>query len=191
MTQQQRSQEQQAQQPQQEQRGSHPESPWLRGPVAGIAPGLQPVAHALIAAMEEAAEFVADFPDERLWDEPAGLASVGFHLTHIPGSLDRLFTYARGEPLSDEQRAALSKERSGPDLGVTTDELLARLTDRLQAAVKELEGYGADELHQERLIGSKKIPSTVQGALFHAAEHTQRHIGQLLVTARVVAAGRS
>lgn len=165
------------------------EPAWLRGAVPGVIPGLQPVAHALLDAMEEAAKFVADLPDEKLWDRPAGLASVGFHLRHIPGSLDRLFTYARGEPLSDEQRDALAKERSGPDTSVSTSELLAGLTARLQGAIEELRSYDAGRLHEERLVGSKKLPSTVQGALFHAAEHTQRHVGQLLVTSRVVASG--
>lgn len=169
----------------------HQEPAWLRGEVAGVIPGLQPVAHALLEARDEAAKFMTGFPDELLWVSPAGLASVGFHLRHIPGSLDRLFTYARGEPLSEEQRSALAREKSGPEAGASGEQLVARLSRRLEAAIEELKMYTADDLHRERLIGSKRLPSSVQGALFHAAEHTQRHVGQLLVTTRVVAAEAS
>ncbi|MEI9810890.1 MAG: hypothetical protein WDO16_25110 [Bacteroidota bacterium] len=39
-----------------------------------------------------------------------------------------------------------------------------------------------------RGVGRAKIPSTVMGLLFHAAEHTMRHTGQLLVTAGILKA---
>ncbi|HZJ10859.1 MAG TPA: DinB family protein [Trueperaceae bacterium] len=161
--------------------------PWLRGPVKDVAAGLQPVAHALMQTIEEATAGVAGLPDDRLWRRPAGLASVGFHLKHIAGVVDRLFTYARGDALSPEQRQALAQESREPDVPMTVTQLLDALTRRLEGAIEELKTLGASDLQAERLVGSKKLPSTVQGLLFHAAEHSQRHVGQLLVTAKVVA----
>src|SRR5690606_19193300 len=109
-----------------------------------------------------------------------------FHLLHIAGVIDRLFTYARGAALSDEQRASLAseaRERASED---SVSELLLAMTRRLEEAIDELKTVAEATLHDERLVGSKKLPSTVQGLLFHAAEHAQRHVGQLLVTAKVV-----
>ena len=80
---------------------------WLRGPLPGISSVLQPVAHALVQAREEAETLMKDFPEEKLWDRPAGVASVGFHLQHFSGVLSRLFTYARGESLEGRVDPAL------------------------------------------------------------------------------------
>ncbi|MEI9810891.1 MAG: hypothetical protein WDO16_25115 [Bacteroidota bacterium] len=83
---------------------------WLRGPVEGIPALLQPAAHALLQARDEVRAALQDFPDEKLWEKPAGAASVGFHLQHLRGVLDRLFTYAKDEPLSQVQLEALANE---------------------------------------------------------------------------------
>src|SRR5688500_702895 len=83
---------------------------WLRGPVADIPSLLQPVVHALLQAQEEIYALLQDFPDELLWEKPAGVASVGFHLQHLTGVLDRLFTYAKGEQLSQSQLQYLKEE---------------------------------------------------------------------------------
>jgi hypothetical protein len=80
--------------------------------VPGIPEQLQPVAHALIGAAEDAAEAVAGLTPSELWVSPGGAASIGFHLMHLSGSTDRLFTYARGDGLSDAQRTALAAERA-------------------------------------------------------------------------------
>lgn len=167
---------------------TNPTHPWLRGPETGIATGLQPVAHALIQTIEEVTEFVAGFPDEKLWVRPQGLASVGFHLRHIAGVVDRLFTYARGHQLTPEQRQAGLQESKEPESPTTVAELLESMTARLERALQELQEFDGAKLHEPIEVGSKRLPSTVQGALFHAAEHSQRHTGQLLVTAKVVAA---
>ena len=92
---------------------------WLRGPIEGVPDSLQPVAHALIQAREEARDMLRDFPAELLWTRPGGVASVGFHLQHISGVVDRLFTYARGESLTAEQRDALAREGSPPAVLMT------------------------------------------------------------------------
>jgi uncharacterized damage-inducible protein DinB len=147
---------------------------------------LQPVAHALQQAREEARAGLRDFPDERLWDRPAGVASVGFHLQHIAGVIDRLFTYARSESLSDAQLAAREREGSRPASAGGLADLLDGIDARVALALNELRSIEPQTLTDTRLVGRQKLPSTRLGLLFHAAEHVQRHIGQLLVTARVL-----
>ena len=85
---------------------------WLRGPLPDVIPELQPVVHSLLQVREEIAG-VATLPDNKLWTKPGGAASIGFHLLHLAGSLDRLLTYARGKVLNAAQRAALEAEASG------------------------------------------------------------------------------
>ena len=158
---------------------------WLRGPVAGVPDPLQPVAHALIQAREEARDVLCDFPAELLWTRPAGLASVGFHLQHIAGVIDRLFTYARGESLSDVQRQALAKEGSSSESSGSVNDLLSVLDAEVERALAQLRATEPRALVEVRRVGRKQLPSTMLGLLFHAAEHSQRHVGQMLVTARV------
>jgi len=158
---------------------------WLCGPVEGVPDSLQPVAHALIQARDEARDVLQDFPAELLWTRPAGLASVGFHLQHIAGVIDRLFTYARGEALSDEQRAVLGKEGAPPNPAVAVNELLDLLDAQVDRALHQLRTTQPGALSEIRAVGIRRLPATLLGLLFHAAEHAQRHIGQMLVTARV------
>jgi uncharacterized damage-inducible protein DinB len=161
---------------------------WLRGPVTGIIPPLQPVAHALIQARDEVNVAMHDFPQTHLWDRPADVASVGFHLRHMAGVIDRLFTYARGEPLNDEQRAYLAAESQPIDVSV--ESLVANFSQTVDHALDDLRAIDDPEKPWEaRAVGRLALPSTVAGLLFHSAEHTMRHLGQLLVTARVVAGG--
>jgi uncharacterized damage-inducible protein DinB len=164
---------------------------WLRGPIAGVAPLLQPVAHALVQAREEVHGIVATLPDAALWTRPAGMASAGFHLQHLSGVLDRLFTYARGESLTGSQLTALSLEGSEPSSPVTARALGLAFDARVEAALIQLRETPAESLVEARAVGRAGLPSTVIGLLTHAAEHTMRHVGQLLVTARVVAGPES
>ena len=159
---------------------------WLRGPVEGVPDVLQPIAHALIQAREETRRLLEGFPAELLWTRPVGLASVGFHLQHITGVVDRLFTYARGESLSPEQQETLAREGREPETTVSVNELLDSLDAQVDRALDHLRAMQPQMLTERRLVGRKQLPSTVMGLLFHAAEHAQRHVGQLLVTARVV-----
>ena len=158
---------------------------WLRGPVDSVPALLQPVAHALLQAREDVTALVAGLPAARLWDRPGGAASAGFHLQHLAGVLDRMLTYARGEPLSDAQFAALRAE-GVPDDTLSPASLLAAFSDRIDAALAQLRATDPATLAEARPVGRKALPSTVIGTLVHAAEHTQRHVGQLLVTVRVV-----
>ena len=158
---------------------------WLRGPLPGIIPVLQPVAHAVLQARMEVQQALLDFPEDLLWQQPAGVASVAFHLQHLAGVLDRLFTYARGEQLSERQLNALQKEGK-EDNPIHLTDLVQLFSIQVEAAIRQLENTPEILLTETRAVGRKQIPSTVLGLLFHAAEHTQRHTGQLLVTARVL-----
>ncbi len=157
---------------------------WLRGPLPDVPPLLQPIAHALLQARDEVAEAMRDFPDEKKDERPAGVASVNFHLRHLTGVLDRLLTYARAETLSPTQLAYLAAE--GEAGGAEIGDLLRSFSERVERAVEELKGLREQTLTEFRGVGRAQLPSTVIGLLVHAAEHTTRHLGQLLVTARVV-----
>ncbi len=161
---------------------------WLCGPVTGIPPLLQPVAHALLQAKREVGIITERFPDHLLWERPAGLASPAFHLLHLTGVLDRLFTYARGEQLQHSQLQYLREEAIPRPL--TTRMLANDFYEQVDKALQQLQHTSEHTLTEIRGVGRKQIPSTVVGLLFHAAEHTQRHVGQLLVTARVLQDGR-
>ena len=164
---------------------SQPE-PWLRGPVAGIPPLLMPVAHALVMAREDVEAAISALSADELWARPNGAASAGFHAMHLAGSLDRLFTYARGEQLGDEQRAALEREKSPPPLSAA--QLVRLVNDTVDRALAQLRATDERTLLEPREVGRMKLPSNVLGLLFHAAEHTQRHVGQVVTTAKVVRA---
>jgi len=156
---------------------------WLRGPLPHVPSLLQPVAHALLQAREEVMTLMESFPEDLLWEQPAGVASPGFHPQHLTGVLDRLFTYAKGQSLDEHQLAALAVEGSRePAIGLSG--LLERFSRQVDLAIRQLEHTAETELTQVRGVGRAKLPSTVLGLLFHAAEHTQRHNGQLLVTVR-------
>jgi uncharacterized damage-inducible protein DinB len=157
---------------------------WLRGPLPDIPPLLQPVAHALLQAREEVVAAMAAFPEERLWERPGGVASVGFHLQHLAGVLDRLFTYARGKGLDDAQTRKLAAEGT-PEPGTGLRELVAAFERQVDLALEQLRNTNERTLTEYRAVGRAQLPSTVLGLLVHAAEHSQRHVGQLLVTVRV------
>jgi hypothetical protein len=151
-----------------------------------VPPLLQPVAHSLLQCREEVDAKLSALDAAQLVTRPAGAASIAFHLIHAMGSLDRLLTYARGEQLSDAQLAALRAE-SGVDAATQDGAVLAR---RFGAAVEEalvqVRATPERELLAAREVGRARLPSTVIGLLFHSAEHTQRHVGQAVTTARIV-----
>lgn len=159
---------------------------WLRGPIENIPSLLQPVAHSLLQAREEVKELMKDFPDEFLWIKPAGAASVGFHLQHLKGVLDRLFTYANGKALSEQQLTALKAEGDPEKTSANTVELVQAFNQQVDQALDELQQISEHTLTEHRAVGRAQLPSTVMGLLFHAAEHTMRHLGQLIVTIKVV-----
>jgi len=161
---------------------------WQRGPIENIPALLQPVAHALLQAREEVGEIMNGFPENLLWEKPAGAASPGFHLQHITGVLDRLFTYARNESLTNGQAYTLSVEGDKDKTTQSMFQLIELFNNQVSISIDELSKTNVETLTDVRTVGRKKIPSTLIGLYFHAAEHTMRHIGQLLVTVKVLKA---
>jgi len=160
--------------------------PWLRGPVAGIPPLLQPAAHAFLMALEDVEAAVADLTPDQLWLKPGSAAAVGFHLVHLAGSTDRLLTYAGGQALSAAQRTALAGERALAPPYPALDPLLTVWRTTVANALRQLATTPEATLNNARLVGRAQLPSTVLGLLFHAAEHAQRHVGQLVTTAKII-----
>lgn len=159
---------------------------WLEGPVEGIPPQLMPVAHALLQAQYDLRAATTGIAPQQLWHRPNGAASLGFHLRHIAGSLDRLLTYALGGELSDIQREYLAREKAEPEELIPLEILLAHLDRTVETAIGILHDIPDAFLLNPRLVGRAQRPSTVIGLLFHAAEHTQRHTGQVITTAKFV-----
>ncbi len=157
---------------------------WQRGPVAGVPSVLQPVAHILLQVRESVLEMVNGLSDAEWNARPAGVASAAFHVRHITGVIDRLFTYADGRTLTDAQFAALRVERD-PVAMADVPDVLQALSERVDAAVDELRTIDPEVLGEWRGVGRAQLPSTVIGCLVHGAEHAMRHVGQLSVTVRV------
>jgi uncharacterized damage-inducible protein DinB len=160
---------------------------WLRGALPNVPQLLQPVAHALLQAREEINSLMIDFPEALLWESVAGMASVGFHLQHLTGVLDRLFTYAADKSLNDDQLIYLSKE--GKDQSGKVNLLVTAFNNKVDWAIDQLKQINEQTLTETRGVGRAQIPSTVIGLLVHSAEHTMRHAGQLLVTVSILKAG--
>lgn len=161
---------------------------WQRGPVDGVPAVLQPVAHILLQVRESVNEIVDGLTEAQWNARPANVASAAFHVRHMAGVIDRLFTYARGESLSESQFAALRAEKlpvSLSDVPVVLDDL----SRRVDLAIDELRRVDPSTLGDFRPVGRAKLPSTVIGCLVHGAEHAMRHVGQLSVTTRVARAG--
>lgn len=158
---------------------------WQRGPVEGVPGILQPVAHILLQVQESVHELTDGLTEEQWNARPSGVASAAFHVRHMAGVIDRLFSYARGEPLSDSQFAALKGEGDV----MRMDEVpsaLERLDQRIRDAIQELRAIDTTTLEDFRGVGRAQLPSTVIGCLVHGAEHAMRHVGQLSVTVRIV-----
>ena len=158
---------------------------WMRGPIAGLIPLLQPVAHAILQAREEVNLMMIDFSNELIWERPNAVASVAFHLQHLSGVLDRLFTYANNQILNEDQLELLALESDSTQF-LTVKGLLTRFNNQVNKALTQLKNIEEKTLLEPRSIGRKQIPTNQLGLLFHAAEHTQRHVGQLLVTIKML-----
>ncbi|WP_353195461.1 DinB family protein [Parapedobacter defluvii] len=158
---------------------------WMRGPISGVPALLQPVAHALLQVKEEVAVYMEDFDNRYLWQRPGGRAAVGFHLQHMDGVIERMFTYANNQALSEAQFARLRAE--GMEMPeISGAGLVIALQERVDWAIGQLKQTDENQLTHPRYLGRKRIPTTLIGLLFHAAEHTQRHLGQLFVTLKLV-----
>ncbi|MBV9963430.1 MAG: DinB family protein [Parafilimonas sp.] len=161
---------------------------WLKGPIHYVPDLLQPVAHALLQAKEEINEMMKNFEESLLWRRPASVASVAFHLQHIAGVQDRLLTYAKEKMLNDEQLIYLQNEGKENET-ITLTALLENVNRQTEKSIEQLKETDPNTLTDKREVGRKKLPSTVLGLLFHSAEHTMRHTGQMLVTVTILKAG--
>jgi hypothetical protein len=156
---------------------------WLRGPLPGYPPELMPVAHALLQAREDLERHAGAATVEELWERPGGAAAPGFHIRHLAGSIDRLFTYARGAMLDEEQRSMLTREG---EPGAPAAELISAAQATIDRALAQLRGTARETLLEPREVGRARLPSTVLGVLMHAAEHTTRHLGQMKTTLKIL-----
>jgi uncharacterized damage-inducible protein DinB len=157
--------------------------PWLRGTLHEVSAVPRAVLHALEFAKEDLAHWCGELTGEELNFRYAGIAPVAFHLRHIARSLDRLLTYAEGHPLNAAQIAALQTEAKD---GTERDEVFAELDASLKRAAMRIRAIDPDRLDEPRAVGTKALPTTVGGLLVHIADHTQRHVGQALTTAKFV-----
>jgi uncharacterized damage-inducible protein DinB len=158
---------------------------WLSGALEGFSPTLMPAAHALVQAETDVEKAVNGLTTKELWMKLNGAPPVGFHLLHIAGSIDRLLTYARGENLKQEQFDFLSAET---DSSQTEDAaaVLQLTRESIHDALETIQQTSDDILFEPRTVGRMNLPTNVFGLLFHIAEHTQRHTGQIVATAKIV-----
>jgi uncharacterized damage-inducible protein DinB len=161
---------------------SRPE-PWLRATLTDLPAEQRAVLHALYLAQEDIQQWCLPLTEEELSASPHGLPSVAFHLRHIVGSLDRLLTYAEGKTLDSEQKRWMVAEMDSP---TNRDELLALFEQRLTAASARVRAIPMERWPEPRGVGRKQLPTTVAGLLIHCADHTQRHVGQAITTAKVL-----
>lgn len=158
--------------------------PWLSGTHTDLPAVLRAVVHALEMAREDIDAAVAPLSDAALDARPGNAASIAFHLRHIPRSLDRLLTYAEGNQLSPAQLDALQSEG---EPGGSRADLLAAFHQGLEAAMQRVRALAGADLEQARGVGRKALPTSVGGLLVHCADHTLRHTGQVVTTAKFVA----
>lgn len=159
------------------------EEPWLRGPFAGVSPLLAPLLASFQQAREDLARHTDGLTTEQIWTAPPGCGTVGFHLRHIAGSTERLMSYLRGRELTPAQLTALHAEK---EPGAGREDLLAAVDRAFRDAEGVVRTIDPNTLADPRWVGRKRLPTTVIGILTHIAEHTQRHVGQVIVTGRWV-----
>lgn len=167
-------------------RNEHPQAlpePWLRGTRTDTQAVVRGVLHALDLAREDGLRSCEGLSLEQLNASPFGLTPLSYHLRHIPRSLDRLLTYAEGGQLSDRQLAAL---RSELNTAIDRDTLLSEFCEGFVLAETRLNNCIGADFEAVRGVGRKSLPTTVGGLLVHLADHTQRHTGQIVTTAKVV-----
>jgi hypothetical protein len=162
---------------------------WQRGPLPGFDPLVMPVVHAMVQVQEDLDRLVTEVAPEQVWLRPGGAASIGFHVRHAAGALDRLFTYARGEALDDPQRAFAKTEGEPGEPAASLAALVGESKRLIDRGFEQLRGTAGLSLLDERKVGRAGLPSTVIGLLFHAAEHATRHVGQAITTAKILKGG--
>ena len=161
--------------------------PWLRGTLNDVPAVQRAVLHALELAREDLERWCDGLTDEELHARPGGIAPVAFHLRHIARSIDRLLTYAEGNQLSSEQISLMKAEMEPRG---TRNELMAELMVAIAKSGKRIRAFSEQQMQEARHVGKKQLPASVGGLLVHVADHTQRHVGQAITTAKIVVAQR-
>jgi uncharacterized damage-inducible protein DinB len=161
--------------------------PWLRGRFVDLPYVHRAVLHALQLAEEDLQLWCAGLTETEFNARPAGIASVAFHIRHTARSLDRLLTYAEGRQLNEEQMAALKSELAP---GAVPAEVFEELGETLEKAASRVRALMGQDLEATRMVGRELLPTTLGGLLVHLTEHTQRHVGQAITTAKLVRAAR-
>ena len=162
--------------------------PWLQGTFTGLPVLQRAVLHSLQMAQEDTAKWCGNLDDREIHARPFGLPSVAFQLKHIARSLDRFCCYGEGIPLNEQQLAVLAAEMENSG---TRDSIFTELEASLENTRKRLDGIIRQPLETPIAIGRKRLPTTLAGLLVHAAEHTQRHVGQAITTAKLILAQRT
>lgn len=162
--------------------------PWLRGTHSDIPAVARAVLHALDLASDDLHKWTEGLTDDEVHAQPFGMMSVANHLKHIARSTDRILTYAEGGQLSSDQLSALKAESSGSE---TLQELLTEIEKSFHNAAGRIRALSTADFNTPRAVGRKQLPTSLGGALIHVADHTQRHVGQVVTTAKVVKALRS
>ncbi len=163
--------------------------PWLRGTLTDVPALIRAVLHALELAREDAERWCGGLTGLELNTRPMGLPPVSFHLRHISGSVDRLITYAEGRELSERQLAELKREAE--PAGALPRTLLLEFGESIERAAERIRAFAGADLEAQRFVGRKRLPTSVGGLLVHVADHTQRHTGQMVTTAKLVRASTS
>ncbi len=156
---------------------------WLRGPLSAVHPLIMPVLFSFQQVREDLRKYTGDLTAEQIWKSVAGLPPLGFHLRHIAGSVDRLITYLSAEQLREDQLRFLREEGIA---GETAEHLLQAVEASLSAAEGRLRTLDVRTIYDVRYVGRQNLPATVIGLLVHLAEHTQRHLGQAITTAKLL-----
>lgn len=162
--------------------------PWLRGTLSGVPAVARGVLHALQLAHEDVSHWCESLSEEELHARPFDLPPIAFHLRHIARSLDRLLAYAEGHQLTSEQIAALKSEMTP---GISREVLFVEFSQGLELAAQRVRALAASDPEQARAVGKKRLPTTIGGLLVHVADHTQRHVGQIITTAKILLANKA
>jgi len=150
--------------------------------MVNVNPLVMPVFFSFAQVREDLASHLDGLARDQVWRK-IGSASLGFHLKHIAGSVDRLTTYLFGGHLSTAQLQSLREEsQAAEDL----PDLLRKIHDSLHACEEKLRGLDPNSLYEPRSVGRQALPTTVIGLIIHLAEHTQRHLGQAITLSKVL-----
>jgi uncharacterized damage-inducible protein DinB len=159
------------------------QEPWLRGTLTDLPAVPRAVIHALELAREDLDKWCGDLSDAELNARVSGIAPMAFHLKHIGGSMDRLLTYAEGSQLTAEQISSMKSELDSVNTG---KEIFAELHAAFDRSVRRIRTLAAANMEEARGVGRKQFPTSIGGLLVHVADHTQRHVGQAITTAKIV-----